>query len=65
MQDSPALVLPVVLTRLKQKETEWECAQREWNKIWRAVDAANYARSLDHEGITFKMTDKKALSTKA
>jgi paired amphipathic helix protein Sin3a len=33
MQDSPALVLPVVLMRLKQKETEWKCAQREWNKI--------------------------------
>jgi paired amphipathic helix protein Sin3a len=62
MQDSPALALPVVLTRLKQKETEWK---REWNKIWRAVDAANYARSLDHQGITFKMADKKALTTKA
>jgi paired amphipathic helix protein Sin3a len=65
MQDSPALALPVVLTRLKQKETEWKRAQREWNKIWRAVDAANYARSLDHQGITFKMADKKALTTKA
>jgi paired amphipathic helix protein Sin3a len=64
MQDSPALALPVVLTRLKQKETEWKRAQREWNKIWRAVDAANYARSLDHQGITFKMMDKKVLSTK-
>jgi paired amphipathic helix protein Sin3a len=65
MQDSPALALPVVLTRLKQKETEWKRAQREWNKIWRAVDAANYSRSLDHQGITFKMADKKALTTKA
>ena len=50
IQDSPALALAVVLTRLKQKETEWKRAQREWNKIWRAVDAANYARSLDHQG---------------
>ena len=65
MQDTPALALPVVLTRLKQKEVEWKRAQREWNKIWRAVDAANYARSLDHQGITFKMADKKALTTKA
>ena len=65
MQDSPALALPVVLMRLKQKEGEWKRAQREWNKIWRAVDAANYARSLDHQGITFKTTDKKALTTKA
>lgn len=65
MQDSPALALPVVLMRLKQKEGEWKRAQREWNKIWRAVDAANYARSLDHQGITFKMADKKALTAKA
>jgi paired amphipathic helix protein Sin3a len=65
MQDTPALALPVVLMRLKQKEGEWKRAQREWNKIWRAVDAANYARSLDHQGITFKMADKKALTAKA
>ena len=65
MQDTPVLALPVVLMRLKQKEGEWKRAQREWNKIWRAVDVANYARSLDHQGITFKMADKKALSAKA
>ncbi|KAN0116479.1 hypothetical protein V8E52_005860 [Russula decolorans] len=65
MQDTPALALPVVLMRLKQKEGEWKRAQREWNKIWRAVDASNYARSLDHQGITFKMADKKALTAKA
>jgi paired amphipathic helix protein Sin3a len=65
MQDSPALALPVVLTRLKQKESEWKRAQREWNKIWRAVDVANYARSLDHQGITSKTTDKKSLTPKA
>ena len=65
MQDTPALALPVVLVRLKQKEGEWKRAQREWNKIWRAVDAANYARSLDHQGITFKTVDKKALTAKA
>lgn len=65
MQDTPALALPVVLARLKQKEVEWKRAQREWNKIWRAVDVANYARSLDHQGITSKTADKKALTGKA
>ena len=65
MQDTPALALPVVLTRLKQKESEWKRAQREWNKIWRAVDLANYARSLDHQGIISKIADKKALTSKA
>ena len=65
MQDSPLLAIPVVLTRLKQKEEEWKRAQREWNKVWREVDARNYLKSLDHQGITFKAADKKAISTKA
>ncbi|KZP17508.1 hypothetical protein FIBSPDRAFT_911970 [Athelia psychrophila] len=65
MQDSPSLAIPVVLTRLKQKEEEWKRAQREWNKVWREVDARNYLKSLDHQGITFKAADKKAISTKS
>lgn len=65
MQDSPALALPVVLSRLKQKEVEWKRVQRKWNKIWRAVDTVNYARSLDQQGIMFKTSDKEALTTKA
>jgi paired amphipathic helix protein Sin3a len=65
MQDTPALAIPVVLQRLKQKEEEWKRAQREWNKVWREVDARNYAKSLDHQSITFKAADKKAITTKA
>lgn len=65
MQDSPALAIPVVLQRLKQKEEEWKRAQREWNKVWREVDARNFAKSLDHQSITFKAADKKAITTKA
>ncbi|KAF9525755.1 hypothetical protein CPB83DRAFT_859047 [Crepidotus variabilis] len=65
MQDSPALAIPVVLQRLKQKEEEWKRAQREWNKVWREVDARNYAKSLDHQALAFKMSDKRAITTKA
>ncbi|KIL63546.1 hypothetical protein M378DRAFT_79542 [Amanita muscaria Koide BX008] len=65
MQETPVMAIPVVLQRLKQKEDEWKRAQREWNKIWREVDARNYLKSLDHQAITFKTTDKKTLSTKA
>ncbi|KAI0074966.1 hypothetical protein K474DRAFT_1773588 [Panus rudis PR-1116 ss-1] len=65
MQDMPAIAIPIVLNRLKQKHEEWKRAQREWNKVWREVDARNYYKSLDHQGITFKQADKKALSTKA
>ncbi|KAF5380698.1 hypothetical protein D9757_007032 [Collybiopsis confluens] len=64
MQESPAQAIPVVLERLKQKEEEWKRAQREWNKVWREVDARNYAKSLDHQSVNFKAADKKALTTK-
>ncbi|KAJ3720137.1 hypothetical protein C8R42DRAFT_672803 [Lentinula raphanica] len=65
MQESPAHAIPVVLGRLKQKEEEWKRAQREWNKVWREVDARNYAKSLDHQSVNFKAADKKLLTTKA
>ncbi|KAJ4471621.1 histone deacetylase complex, SIN3 component [Lentinula aciculospora] len=65
MQESPAHAVPVVLSRLKQKEEEWKRAQREWNKVWREVDARNYAKSLDHQSVNFKAADKKLLTTKA
>lgn len=65
MQEVPAFSIPVVLTRLKTKHEEWRRAQREWNKIWREVDARNYHKSLDYQGITFKTTDKKVITTKA
>ena len=65
MQDSPAVSIPVVLARLKQKEEEWKRAQREWYKVWREVDARNYYKSLDHQGIVFKASDKKATTPKA
>lgn len=65
MQETPALAIPVVLMRLKAKEEMWKRAQREWNKVWRAVDAQNYLKSLDHQAIHFKTADKKAITAKA
>lgn len=65
MQESPVLAIPIVLKRLKQKEEEWKRSQREWNKVWREVDARNYTKSLDHQAIVFKTSDKKSITTKA
>lgn len=65
IQHSPGSAIPVVVPRLKQKEEEWKRAQREWNKVWREVDAHNYYKALDHQSITFKAADKKALTSKA
>lgn len=65
LHDCPAVAVPIVLTRLKSKDEEWRKAQREWNKVWREVDARNFYKSLDHLGVTFKSTDKKSMTTKA
>ena len=65
LHDTPCVSVPIVLHRLKQKDEEWKRAQREWNKVWREVDARNYYKSLDHQGVNFKASDKKAITTKA
>lgn len=65
MQEMPSQAIPVVLQRLKAKEDEWKRAQREWNKVWREVEARNYVKSLDQQAIMFKVTDKKALTVKS
>ncbi|KAJ9113677.1 hypothetical protein QFC22_005986 [Naganishia vaughanmartiniae] len=64
LHEKPAMAVPIVLSRLKQKDDEWKKAQREWNKVWREVDAKNFYKSLDHQGIVFKANDKKAISQK-
>lgn len=64
LHEYPAIAVPVVLKRLKQKDEEWRRAQREWNKVWRELEQKVYYKSLDHLGLTFKQADKKLLTTK-
>ncbi|KAI6161444.1 hypothetical protein EDD17DRAFT_1587529 [Pisolithus thermaeus] len=64
LQECPSFAVPVVLARLKGKDEEWRRAQREWNKTWREVDAKNFYKSLDHQGITFKTNDKRCITAK-
>lgn len=39
--------------------------QREWNRVWRELDAKNCAKSLDHQGIYFKTSDRKNMGSKS
>ncbi|KAF7793452.1 hypothetical protein EIP86_004564 [Pleurotus ostreatoroseus] len=64
MQQNPALCVPVVLARLKSKNEEWRRLQREFNRTWREVEAKNFYKSLDYQGITFKQNDKKNITAK-
>lgn len=60
----PAISVPIVLKRLKQKDEEWRKSHREWNKVWREMEQRVFFKSLDHMGLTFKQTDKKLLTSK-
>ncbi|KAJ2162455.1 hypothetical protein GGF46_000696 [Coemansia sp. RSA 552] len=64
MHTHPAVAIPIVLRRLKQKDEEWRRQRREYAKVWREIDAKNYYRALDHQGLTFKSTDRKNTAPK-
>ncbi|CAD6273401.1 unnamed protein product [Miscanthus lutarioriparius] len=65
LQKNIGVTLPVILTRLKQKQEEWSRCQSDFNKVWAEVYSKNYHKSLDHHSFYFKQQDKKNLNTKA
>ncbi|KAK6931145.1 Histone deacetylase interacting domain [Dillenia turbinata] len=65
LKKNASLALPVILTRLKQKQEEWARCRADFNKVWAEIYAKNYHKSLDHRSFYFKQQDTKSLSTKA
>ncbi|KAK4050161.1 hypothetical protein OIV83_003732 [Microbotryomycetes sp. JL201] len=65
LHENPCVAVPIVLARLKQKDDEWKRAVREWNRVWRESDAKNFWKSLDHQGIALKASDKRLLTARA
>ncbi|XP_054823950.1 paired amphipathic helix protein Sin3-like 4 isoform X2 [Prosopis cineraria] len=65
LRKNAPLALPVILTRLKQKQEEWARCRADFNKVWAEIYAKNYHKSLDHRSFYFKQQDMKSLSTKA
>lgn len=65
LRKNASLALPVILTRLKQKQEEWAKCRSDFNKVWAEIYAKNYHKSLDHRSFYFKQQDTKNLSTKA
>lgn len=64
LRKNPAVALPVILTRLKQKQEEWTRCRSDFNKVWAEIYAKNHYKSLDHRSFYFKQQDSKNLSTK-
>ncbi|RAL40892.1 hypothetical protein DM860_008590 [Cuscuta australis] len=65
LRKNPSHSLPVILTRLKQKQEEWTRCRSDLNKVWAEIYAKNHYKSLDHRSFYFKQQDSKNLSTKA
>lgn len=65
MRKNTAPALPVILTRLKQKQDEWQRCRADFNKVWADIYSKNYHKSLDHRSFYFKQQDTKSSSTKA
>ncbi|XP_024381894.1 paired amphipathic helix protein Sin3-like 3 isoform X2 [Physcomitrium patens] len=56
--------MPLIHSRLVQKEEEWTRCREEMNKVWSEVYTKNCYKALDHRSFYFRSQDKKALSTK-
>ncbi|XP_076924654.1 paired amphipathic helix protein Sin3-like 4 [Bidens hawaiensis] len=65
LRKNASLALPVILTRLKQKQEEWLRCRADNKKVWAEIYAKNYHKSLDHRSFYFKQQDSKSLSAKA
>ncbi|EYU34691.1 hypothetical protein MIMGU_mgv1a0002561mg, partial [Erythranthe guttata] len=65
LRKNPSVALPVILTRLKQKQEEWSRCRSDFNKIWAEIYSKNHYKSLDHRSFYFKQQDSKNLSTKS
>ena len=64
LRKSTSRAMPVIHSRLVQKEEEWTRCREDMNKVWSEVYAKNVYKALDHRSFYFRQQDKKALSTK-
>ena len=64
LQECPGVAVPVVLARLRKVNDEWRSGHRFHSQTWREIDAKNFYKALDHQGISFKQNDKKNITAK-
>ena len=65
LKRNPVVAVPLVLKRLKAKDTEWREVQKQFNKVWRDQNEKYYLKSLDHQGMIFKQNDIRAIRSKS
>lgn len=65
VKKNPGTAIPVVLSRLQQKDSEWRKVKQDMKPLFGKVFQQNYHKSLDHRSFYFKQTDKKTLGHKS
>ena len=65
LKKNPTKTIPVVHSRLVQKDREFRAARNHLNKRWKELAEHNYQRSLDHRSFYFRQSDKKNTGTRA
>ncbi|KHN75090.1 Paired amphipathic helix protein Sin3a [Toxocara canis] len=63
-QKNAWVVVPRLIERMRQKDREWRDAQVQFNRVWREQTEKYYAKSLDHQALSFKQNDLKLLRSK-
>ncbi|EGD81011.1 hypothetical protein PTSG_10955 [Salpingoeca rosetta] len=65
LASNPLKNLPIIISRLSQKQKEWKEVQFSWNREWKLVFDENYLRALDQIGPSSKKKDLNELKPKA
>ncbi|KAL3924281.1 MAG: hypothetical protein SGILL_001142 [Bacillariaceae sp.] len=64
LKNNPSVAIPIVVKRLRQKDEEWRRVRDRLNRHWKEQAESNYYKSLDHRSLTWRTTDKRAISTR-
>lgn len=64
LRKNPAVAIPVVLKRLRQKEQAWCAAREEAKTGWKELAQKHFHRSLDHRSHHFRREDKRHTSNR-
>ena len=64
LKTNPSVAIPIVVDRLRQKDVEWQKVRDRLNRHWKEMAENNYYKSLDHRSLTWRTTDKRAISNR-
>eukprot|EP01083_Nonionella_stella_P261422 890156_1 len=64
LESTPATAIPVVVSRLQEKDQEWRHVRATMRDSWRQVAESNFHKALDHRSINFKQLDRKSFNPK-